>query len=102
MSKTVSLHRMEEAHGQCGAGRSNRVSVGNRASFDVDNVLRKAQLLCHSEWDRRERFVDLDSLYVGESPSCSFQGLLDSRDRTQAEHAGLDRGHAVGDKPSNG
>ena len=68
MSKTVSLHRMEEAHGQYRTRRADRVAMGDRAAFDVDDVLRQAELLRHGERDRRERLVDLDALYVAETP----------------------------------
>ena len=89
---------MNEAGGEHGAGRPDRVAMGNGAAFDVDDVLRQSEFACNDNGDGCEGLVDLDPIHRVETSACTIQRLLDGRDRAEAEHAGLDRGNAVGDE----
>jgi len=67
--QAVATHRMDQAGGQNGACRPDRVTVRDRAALDVDDVLRQAELARHDDGDGRERFVDFDPLDVAEPPA---------------------------------
>src|SRR5258708_33188101 len=71
--------------------------VRDRAALDIDDVGRKPELARYGDDDRGEGLVDLDALDIAEPPPPSVERLTDGRDRPEAEHAGLDRGNAIGD-----
>jgi hypothetical protein len=66
--------------------------------FDIDDVLRQAELPRHDDGDRRKGFVDLDPLDVTELPPGAVDCLAHRRDRSKAEHPRLHRRDAVRDK----
>jgi hypothetical protein len=84
------------------AGGADRMPVGDRAAFDIDDVGRKPELARDGDDDRGEGFVDLDALDIAEPPPRPVERLTDGGDRPEAEHARLDRGDAVGDEARNG
>lgn len=45
----VAFHRVAQPRRENGPHRADRVAMGNRAAIDIDDVERKAQLLCHSK-----------------------------------------------------
>src|SRR5260221_1550829 len=89
---------MDEAGCQHCTGCADRMPVGDRAAFDIDDVGRKPELARDGDDDRGEGLVDLDALDIAEPPPRSVERLTDGRDRPEAEHAGLDRGNAIGDE----
>src|SRR5229473_2848448 len=96
--EAVATHRMDEAGCQRRTGCADRMPVGDRAAFDIDDVGRKPELARDGDDDRGEGLVDLDALDIDEPPPRSVERLTDGRDRPEAEHAGLDRGNAIGDE----
>src|SRR5580692_4577593 len=96
--EAVATHRMDEAGCQHRTGCADRMPVGDRAAFDIDDVGRKPELTRDGDDDRGEGLVDLDALDIAELPPRSVERLTDGRDRPEAEHAGLDRGNAIGDE----
>ncbi len=63
------LHRVQQTGRQHGAGCAYRMAVGDRAAFDIDDVLRELQLALAGERDRGERLVDFDAVDIGHRPS---------------------------------
>src|SRR5260221_10911324 len=96
--EAVATHRMDEAGCQHPTGCADRMPLGDRAPFDIDDVGRKPELARDGDDDRGEGLVDLDALDIAEPPPRSVERLTDGRDRPEAEHAGLDRGNAIGDE----
>src|SRR5260370_5020904 len=96
--EAVETHRMDEAGCQHRPGCAERMPVGDRAAFDIDDGGRKPEVARDGEDDRGEGLVDLDALDIAEPPPRSVERLTDGRDRPEAEHAGLDRGDAIGDE----
>ena len=70
----------------------------DRAAFDIDDVLRQAQLAHDHQHDRREGFVDFDALDVPERPPGAGERLLDGRNGPKTEHARLHRRNAIRDE----
>ncbi len=71
------------------------------AALDVHDVVGKAQIAGHRDGDDGEGFVDLDVLDVAQLPARARQRQAYRRDRTDAEHAGLDRGDAMAGHPGH-
>ena len=61
--QTVPAHRVDELGGQHRAGRADRVAVRNSAAIDIDDLVGQAELACDDNGDRRERLIDLRTLY---------------------------------------
>ena len=95
--QAVALHRMKQSGGQHRSGRADRVAVRYGAALDVDDVLGEAKFALDRNSDGGERLVDLDAVDVADRPARPRERLPDRRNRTQAEHAGLDRADAVRD-----
>src|SRR5882724_8326182 len=66
--EAVATHRMYEAGCQHRAGGADRMPVGDRAAFDIDDVGRKPELARDGNDDRGEGLVDLDALDIAEPP----------------------------------
>ena len=75
--ETVASHRVDETGRQHGAGRSDRMAMRNRASLDIDDILRQTELAHYNNGDRRKGFVDLIR-----SMSLSFHPARSSAVRT--------------------
>src|SRR5262249_55180295 len=52
--ETVASHRVDETGRQHGAGPSDRMAMRNRASLDIDDILRQTELAHYSNGDRRK------------------------------------------------
>ena len=76
---------MDETSSQNRTRRPDRVTVRDRATLDVDDVLRQAELAGHDNGDRRERLVDLDPLDVAEPPKPVYAPGSMEYERQQAE-----------------
>ena len=59
---------------------------------------RQTEVLRDSDHDRRESLVDLDALDISGFPTGAVERLAHGRDRTETEHAWLNRADAVGDE----
>src|ERR1700719_662506 len=97
--ETVAVHRVDEAGRQHGARRSHRIAMRNRASFDIDYILRQTELARHDDRDRRKRLVDLDAIDVGELPPGAVERLAHRWDGSKPEHPRLYGRDAVRDEP---
>src|SRR5229473_2083109 len=96
--QAVTPHRMDEAGGEHGPGRADRMAMRDGAALDIDDVLGETELARHHDRDRRERLVDLDPLDFGGAPAGALERLLDGRNGSEPEHPGLDRRDAPGDE----
>src|SRR5216684_4086587 len=96
--QAVAAHRVDEAGREHGARGADRVTMRDGAALDIDDVGREAELARHGDDDGGEGLVDLDALDLAEGPARAGERLLHRRDRPEAEHAGLDRGDAIGDE----
>ena len=94
----VALHGMQEPRREHRARRADRVSVRDRAAFDVDDVLGQTEVLRDGEGYGSEGLVDLDALDVADLPAGPVERLPHRRYRTQSEHARLDGADAIGDQ----
>src|SRR5262245_5619283 len=94
----VAMHGVDKTRRQHSAGCADRVTMRDGTAFDIDDVLGETELLGNGKGYGRERFVDLEALHVAEPPACARERLLDSRNRTQTEQAGLNSGDAVCDE----
>ena len=84
-SKLISAHRMQEPRGQDSAGRPDRVTMGNGATLDIDDVLGKLKLLGDGERHSGESLVDFDTIDVADFPTRALESRLDRRHGTQPE-----------------
>src|SRR5271154_6195332 len=89
---------MDELRGEYGTRCANRMALSDGAALDVDNVIWKSKLPRDHDSNRREGFVDLDALDRVRFPTSALQRLPHRGDWPEAEHAGLDRGDAVGNE----
>ena len=57
---------MEQAGGEHGAARPDRMAVRDGTTLDIDHVLGQAELTLDSDRDRSKGLVDLDPLDVAD------------------------------------
>src|SRR3990170_6356990 len=74
------------------------MAVGNRAAFNIDNVLGQAQFLRQRNGNGREGLVDLDPLDIPDAPSRPLKRLTHSRHGPKSKHSWFNGAHAVGDQ----
>jgi len=94
----VAMHSMKQAGGQNRSGCTDRMSMRDRSAVHVHDILGQAELLDDGQHNRREGFIDLRALDIPELPAGPLEGLTHSRHRSETEHPGFDRTHAVRDK----
>ena len=87
---------MKQARCQHRPGGANRVTMGDSAAFDIDDVQGKTEFARHGERNRCEGFVDLDTVQMGQLPACTFQRLMNGGHWAEAEHARFDRAQPIG------
>jgi hypothetical protein len=68
----VSAHGVQQPRGEHSSGCTDWVAVCDGAAFDVHDVFAEPKFTQDSERDRRERFIDLNTLDVRYLPSCSL------------------------------
>src|SRR5215475_4121820 len=90
---------MQQPRRQDGTGRTDRVAVGNRAAFDVDDVFGELELAQASQRDRGERLVDFYTLNVRGLPARTLQCEAHGGNGPDAEHSGFDRSDTMRDEP---
>src|SRR5258708_19744640 len=66
--EAVATHRMDEAGCQHRTGCADRMPVGDRAAFDIDDVGRKPELARDGDDDRSEGLLDLAALHTPHPP----------------------------------
>src|ERR1700733_10701835 len=93
--KAVPAHRVDKFRGEHRAGRADWMAVRDSAAFDVDDALGKSAFAGDHDGDGGKGLVDLDALDGASVPAGALQRLLHRRDRSEAEHAGLDRRDTV-------
>src|SRR5262249_57182150 len=98
----ITAHRMQKTRGKHGASRANGMTMRDGAAFDIGDVLGQPELLGDGKRYGRERLVDLEALYIAELPTGACERQLHCRNRTEAEHARLNGGDAVGDEARHG
>ena len=96
--KSVAPHRVDEFCREHRAGRANRMAVSDCAALDIHNVVGQAEFTRDHDGDGSESFIDLDPLNRANIPAGALERLFDRRNRPEPEHAGLDRGDAIGDE----
>ena len=96
--QTIAAHRVDQFSRQHCTGRANRMAMGHRAAFNVDDLFRKPELAGNNDGDGCEGFIDLGALNRTNVPAGALQGLLDRGHRSQSEHTRFDRSNAVGDQ----
>ena len=60
--ETVAAHRVDQFSRQHCTGRANRMAMGHRAAFNVDDLFRKPELASNNDGDGCEGFIDLGAL----------------------------------------
>ena len=80
---------MQKTGRQHSARRTDRVTMGDGASLDIDDVGWQSKLLHDCKRDCGEGLIDFDPLHVADTPACARQGLFDGGDRPEAEKAWL-------------
>ena len=58
----------------------NWMTMRDRTTLNVDNVLRQAKVLRNGDRNRSESLVDLDALDICSLPTGAFEGLFHGRD----------------------
>src|SRR5215472_6737807 len=74
------------------------MAMRNRASLDIEDILRQTELAHYNNGDRRKGFVDLDPLNVTELPPGPVERLAHRWDRSKTEHPRLHSRDAIGDQ----
>ena len=98
----VTLHGMEQAGGLNGTSRADRMTMGDRVTFHIDDVFWQSKITCHGNRDRGECLVDFEPLDLTDRPIRALQGLFDGRNGTDAEHARLDSANAPAHQSAQG
>jgi hypothetical protein len=72
-SELISPHRMHETRCQNSTGGANRMTMGNGAALNIDDVVGELKLLADGEWHSSESLVDFDAIYIADLPTCSVK-----------------------------
>ena len=99
---TVALHRMQKSRREYCSGRTNRMTMRNGTTLDVDNILRQTKVLGDRNGDSGECLIDFDALYICSFPASTFECLFNRGDRTQSEHPRFDGSHTIGERRAIG
>jgi hypothetical protein len=62
-SQVVAAHRMNKASRKNGTGSADRMAMGYRAAFDIDDLLGQTEFARHNDGNGGKRFIDFDALY---------------------------------------
>ena len=79
----MALSSMQKARCEHCPGRTNRMTVCNGTTLNVDNILGQTKVLGYRDGNGCECLVDFDALDICGLPASTFECLLDCRDRTQ-------------------
>ena len=78
----IALHRMQKARCEHRPGRTNRMTMCNGTTLNIDNVLRQTEVLGDRDGNGCECLIDFDALDICGFPSSAFERLLDCRNWT--------------------
>src|SRR5439155_14950481 len=70
-------------------GSTDRVSMGNRSSINIESIWINAKFAFYSDSDGGKGFIHLESIDLVNFPSGPLQGDWNGCDRSQPEHARL-------------
>ena len=58
----IAPHRAKEPGREHGASRTDRMPMGDRAAFDIDDIWQQSEFAGDDDRDRCEGFVDFDAI----------------------------------------
>jgi hypothetical protein len=76
---------MQQRHDQPGAGRANGVPERTGAAIDVQFLSGDAEIALCRHRHHRKRFIDLEQIYIADTPADLVEQLSNRRDRRGGE-----------------